>query len=80
MAILEALWCHWWQHHSGMRGGSVAVVAAQTINNQLKAATATATERTMMKAMTMTMETKTMAATCHCIRRCDSLVDCCLCP
>ena len=33
-----------------------------------------------MKAMTMTMETKTMAATCHCLPRCRSLVYCCLCP
>ena len=30
--------------------------------------------------MTMTMETKTMAATCRCLRRCRSLADCCLCP
>jgi hypothetical protein len=34
----------------------------------------------MMKVMTMTMETKTMAATCRCLPRCRSRVDCCLRP
>jgi hypothetical protein len=42
----------------------VASAAALTINNQLKVATAAATETAMMTAMTMTMETKMTAASC----------------
>ena len=76
----KAVRCCWWQHRGGKRGGITAVAAAQTTNNQPKAATATAVETAIMKAMTMTMESKTMAETGRCLRRCRSLVDCCLCP
>ena len=44
--------------------GSAASAAALTTNNQLKVATAAATETATMTAMTMTMETKATVATC----------------
>ena len=63
-----------WQQHLA---GSVASVAALTFNNQLKVATAAATEMATMTATTMTMETKATVATCCCLhhrhRQCHAI-------